>query len=766
MSTPPLLPTGDAEPGSPPENLFEIAQLRKVYREALRDPDAPQRARELALDELAAARRILARWSMIAEGGLSAAKARLRAEQVAAESAPALAFDHEVLTAQLGSQAPLFWEIARATHAVDEIRDFIMHQALAERTSRGLQRDAHARLLGVAKQEEAALASQVTALEQAHPTLVRAQALVRLAEGLSQEGHIAPTKSVVEHLERIGQNMLLGKPMLLHGPTGTGKTSLARFAAHHFTGKRAEMVYCSPQTRESSVWGKTGIRPAKQGGGSIETVDIYGPLAKAMDEGRVGVFAEFRAPQEDQMVFLKGIFNAKVGDTVNVVGNGQVRIQSGFQMIFTANLKSPKNTEQSEMPTHIVREFEQNNLKIDHVPPHEAYQIMLVRRLDEDGTALLSWHDLHVTLPKLCEAMAEIQHAYTETTRTETAQLVKELPAAGQAPGLKKLVLTQGTVEAMLSAWKLERSKDPALVLAAYLDQRLAIGLKFVHGYPDADRRLAAKILASKGFLRTLTPQQLNLPADVFEFDATRSLRDEAALAQLLTASGKVARRTLLDLADLDPFGIRSTDVAKAAQALLPAGAGGKETPEAPSLAAIKVRYQSFLRETFTMWYSSDPTKAQVEQHPSLQDPRRQPYAQLATDVAPTEFGHYTVHPEVQALSPEQLATKKLVVVELDPVWNGKTIHQVAEHVMATYGQTHLIPDLAIWQRILEGKYDVQTPALKDGNWHFCFGSLLRRAGGLWEVPFACWFGAAWRRYASRLGRSWGADVRVVLLER
>ena len=145
--------------------------------------------------------------------------------------------------------------------------------------------------------------------------------------------------------------MLLGKPMFLHGPTGTGKTSQARSAAEHFTGNAAEMVYCNPQMRESAVWGKTGIRPVKGGqAGAIETVDIFGPLAKAVSEGRPIIFDEFTALPKEQMVFIKGIFNAKIGDIVNIVGNGRMKITPGFQMIFTANLKSEKNPERQDLP--------------------------------------------------------------------------------------------------------------------------------------------------------------------------------------------------------------------------------------------------------------------------------------------------------------------------------------------------------------------------------------------------------------------------------
>ena len=139
-------------------------------------------------------------------------------------------------------------------------------------------------------------------LEQTNPLVLHQTELIEYKENLAESGHICITPSVKKDLEAVGDRMLTGKPMFLHGPTGTGKTSLARFAATHFTGKDPEMVFCNPQTKESNVWGKTGIRPAK--GGAIETVEIYGPLAKAMTEGKTVIFDEFTALPKEQMVFI------------------------------------------------------------------------------------------------------------------------------------------------------------------------------------------------------------------------------------------------------------------------------------------------------------------------------------------------------------------------------------------------------------------------------------------------------------------------------
>ena len=135
------------------------------------------------------------------------------------------------------------------------------------------------------------------------------------------------------------------------------------------------MIFCNPQTKESNVWGKTGIKPAK--GGAIETVEIYGPLARAMMDGKTVIFDEFTALPKEQMVFIKGVFNAKVGDKINIVGNGIVEIKPGFQMIFTANLKSEKNPERQDLPPEIAREFEQNNLEVKYTPQDEAYDLWI-----------------------------------------------------------------------------------------------------------------------------------------------------------------------------------------------------------------------------------------------------------------------------------------------------------------------------------------------------------------------------------------------------
>ena len=245
-----------------------------------------------------------------------------------------------------------------------------------------------------------------------------------------------------------------------------------------------------------------------------------------MIEGKVVIFDEFTALPQEQQVFIKGIFNAKPGDEVNIVGNGQIKMKAGFQMIFTANLKSEKNKERQELPPEIAREFEQNNIKINYLPEAESYEVMLARLMDKDGSVTVSWHDLSQTLPQFFSAMAEIQMAYTGALSVDVARVTGNLNISGGIPNLKKLVLTQGTVEAIFEAWQIQRQEDDHKSFTAFLDQRLKTALTFEE-YPLTDRILTAQILASKGLLRTVTPAELNLPADVFDFDAAKKLREK-----------------------------------------------------------------------------------------------------------------------------------------------------------------------------------------------------------------------------------------------
>jgi hypothetical protein len=467
---------------------------------------------------------------------------------------------------QILKTTPELGGVQKVMENISDLKDFRMRR-MFELLSPETSLSAKKRNEAVLKTIKEEIRSEEEKLAQANPLILRQTELIEYKEDLAKSGHICITPNVERDLEAIGDRMLTGKPMFLHGPTGTGKTSLARFAATHFTGKDPEMVFCNPQTKESNVWGKTGIKPAK--GGAIETVEIYGPLAKAMIDGKTVIFDEFTALPKEQMVFIKGVFNAKVGDRINIVGNGIVEIAPGFQMIFTANLKSEKNPERQDLPPEIAREFEQNNLEVKYTKPDEAYDIMLSRLLNRDGSLDMSFYDLNNTLPNLCKVMAEIQESYTNETDKEVARRAGAMDASGKVYSLKKFVMTQGSIEAILSSWLIEKQTGKQeRSFAEFLDERFKTALTFKE-YPKEDRVLVAKILASKGFLLTLDPKELDLPEDIFKLNTIKAMRGEDAIEELQKASGAVKHLTLKEVAMLDPFGKRAEMLKGQAEALL-----------------------------------------------------------------------------------------------------------------------------------------------------------------------------------------------------
>ncbi|MBI3255496.1 MAG: AAA family ATPase [Candidatus Andersenbacteria bacterium] len=768
----PLPPKEPEEPTPAQKNFNDIAKRRKTARQTLAELEKQGTTRpggaleKVALGELAEASEEAADFSIAGEGGLTSAKERLRSERTQAEKAGFL--DEAAIEAEMG---PEYKNLSVLEADLADLTDFEMRRMRESHTDPHAKRD-HEHILKATRQEKQELTGNREKLVEVHPKVARALELVTYKKGLHEEGHIAPTPSVKQNLSAIGSRMVSGKPMFLHGPTGTGKTSLARYAAGHFTGKAPEIVYCNPQTRESNIWGKTGIRPAKEGGGAIETVDIYGPQARAMTEGKVAIYDEFTALPREQMVFLKGEFNAKVGDTVNVVGNGQVKIEPGFQMIFTANLKSEKNPERQELPPEIAREFEQNNLKVEYTPPHEAYDIMLARLMNSDGSVDMSYHDMNETLPALCRAMADIQAAYTGELNSDTARLTGTQDASGHNPGLKKLVMTQGTVENILEAWQIERrSGEAAMSFTAFLDQRLKTALTFEE-YPEKDRMLAAKVLAARGLLSTITAADLRLPADVFDVDAMKKLRGPAMVEDLKKASGSLQHIPLSQLTELDPFGQRQQKAAEAAAAFL----GPIEITEEDivELEPLETGFNNFLRETFQNNWSFNADQMRVAEtnlSAELIKPADINWAGRKADIDATKAGQYTLNPDTVGVNLDMLDPAKIEIIDLSPM-RGKPLDEVAKYIVDTYGTTHHIPGLEYWQHILQDPNKMPDQMKADqpqGNWgnaYFMFGSLLRRSNGDWVAPYARWGGDRWGRYAHGLARTWGDLYRAVLFKK
>ncbi len=181
---------------------------------------------------------------------------------------------------------------------------------------------------------------------------------------------------------------------------------------------------------------------------------------------------------------------------------------------------------------------------------------------------------------------------------------------------------------------------------------------------------------------------------------------------------------------------------------------------ETPNLASLQSSNRPFLLDTFTQWHDKAAAK-KATQEARFENPATIDYESLSRDIDEKRFGEYTLNPDTQSIDFEQA---KPIIIDL-PQFVGKPRHEVMKYIIDTYGSTHHIPGIEYWKWLIENP-DKAPQELKDGNWHYFPGSVLRVKGGRWHVPSADWRGAKFARDAGWLGNGWNAGERVVLLEK
>ena len=163
----------------------------------------------------------------------------------------------------------------------------------------------------------------------------------------------------------------------------------------------------------------------------------------------------------------------------------------------------------------------------------------------------------------------------------------------------------------------------------------------------------------------------------------------------------------------------------------------GEAIPQMPDDKELTGATTPFILETLKNSWGWDVTNLKPEGH--IVAPQNQAYEALSQDVDAAKRGEYTLNPETQGLDFENL---RAFVPDLK-AFNGKKVHEVMQHVIDTYGDTHYVPGIEYWKWLIEnpGKTPTSTN-LKDGKYYFFPGSVLRDKDGDWNVPYARWDGS------------------------
>ena len=109
-----------------------------------------------------------------------------------------------------------------------------------------------------------------------------------------------PYYKTIDQEEAIFEHAYKNKlPLLLKGPTGTGKSRFVEYMAHKL-GKKLYTIACHEETSSTDLIGRYIIKGA-------ETIWIDGPMTKAVKEGAILYLDEVAEARPDIIVALHSL---------------------------------------------------------------------------------------------------------------------------------------------------------------------------------------------------------------------------------------------------------------------------------------------------------------------------------------------------------------------------------------------------------------------------------------------------------------------------
>src|SRR5918911_3053066 len=173
----------------------------------------------------------------------------------------------------------------------------------------------------------------------------------------------APVGREVEILEAAWKQ---GLPVMLKGPTGSGKTRLVEHCAHRF-GVPLFTVSCHEDMTASDLLGRYVLM-----GGDTEWVD--GPLTRAVREGGICYLDEIVEARQDATVAIHSLADHRRELNLERLGGLTLRAADGFLLVVSYNpgyqsvLKDLKMSTRQRMVA----------IELDFPPPDIERQVVIV----------------------------------------------------------------------------------------------------------------------------------------------------------------------------------------------------------------------------------------------------------------------------------------------------------------------------------------------------------------------------------------------------
>ncbi len=311
--------------------------------------------------------------------------------------------------------------------------------------------------------------------------------LTRYADELHRS-RFALTASREHAIDALLEAVVQGRPVLMLGPSGTGKTTVVKELARRLGVNDPEIIPGNEVT-SGQLWGTRGLDPVR--GDVIRD----GIVARAMVGGKLLLWDEANASDEAMEKFLKfkAYLTTRPGDLVRVPPeHPDLRpVSAKFAFLLTGNPKGEKHKTRAEFPPEVAREL--SEVTLDYLPEDELFDLCLAS-LAERGTIPLAVDELKADGPlhALVKMVAEVQRLYLGQSQAR---------GTATTATLRRLVIDPGMVTAWLQAWSFARSRKGES-LASFLDRQL-LGLARSEKYPAEDRAILAQTANRFRFLAT-----------------------------------------------------------------------------------------------------------------------------------------------------------------------------------------------------------------------------------------------------------------------
>lgn len=328
-----------------------------------------------------------------------------------------------------------------------------------------------------------------------------------------EEGKIAETAYVKEQAEDIVKHLRAGKPCLIYGHLGSGKTELAMHVAKKYIGKEALVISGSKHTSIAELYGHQILNineikkedlglfekevenkfkkwveenPKADENEKSRTHDrilqIYisqfkggtmsdfflGPIYRAMEEGRPVIIDEVNAIPHEVLISLNHILTRKIGDKINVQQNSgsAVEVKESFGIIMTGNLNQGQEIyiDRQDMDPAFLSRLHKIEYKYlpqsadghleDAGKEDELFSLLIADIMDKNGNMDVP-EDTIKKLWNLSKAARVTQDVFSGK-EISSAFYFQEAGGRAMKYLLKENLLSMRALENIISQWKSE----------------------------------------------------------------------------------------------------------------------------------------------------------------------------------------------------------------------------------------------------------------------------------------------------------------------